>query len=314
MILYITNAYPSKTNADRGIFNKEQIESVKKIKGDHFVNVISIDPPRINYVIVFFKILFLKKKNISVIHFHHGLTYVFFRVLFLRRKVFCSLQNELKFEFESNSKILSNFLLKLLKVISSCYSDIFIFKGKAEEIGLKSYSLPNGVNLDFFNKTSKNKAKLRQNLDLDSKYLLFVSSKNLNRKQKRFDLFKKLFDDSEIRNVYKPLIASNLNRSELKDYINSSEIVIVTSDFEGSSNLIKEAIACSAQIVMTKVGDYYRYINFRNISFCEKGNYDSILNKVKSHKAFFYDGHSLINKLSLSQNQVAKNLIKIYGI
>ena len=314
MILYITNAYPSEIKPDRGIFNKEQIESVKKIKGDHFVKVISIDPPRINYVIVFFKILFLKKKNISVVHFHHGLTYVFFRVLFLRRKVFCSMQNELKFELLGRSTISSNILLGLFKFISNCYSDVFIFKGVTEDIGTKSFSLPNGVNLEFFKKSSQKEAKLRQDLDINSKYLLFVSSKNLKRKQKRFDLFQKLFEDSDIRNVYKPLIASNLNRFQLKDYINSSEIVIVTSDFEGSSNLIKESIACSAQIVMTKVGDYYRYNNFENISFCEKGNYKSILNKVKSHKYFEYDGHLLINKLSLSQNDVAKNLIKIYGI
>jgi len=314
MILYITNAYPSKTKPDRGIFNKEQIESIKRIKGDHFVNVISIDPPMINYVVIFFKILFMNKKNISIVHFHHGLTYVFFRVLFLRRKVFCSIQNELAFEFLGSSTILSSILLGLFQFISICYSDVFIFKGVAENVGAKSFSLPNGVNLKFFKKSSQKEAKQRQGLDINSKYLLFVSSKNLKRKQKRFDLFQKLFEDSYVKNVYKPLIATNLNRFQLKDYINSSEIVIVTSDFEGSSNLIKESIACSAQIVMTKVGDYYRYKNFKNISFCEKGNYKSILNKVKSHNHFEYDGHLLINKLSLSQYDVAKNLIKIYGI
>lgn len=314
MILYITNAYPSKLKPDRGIFNKEQIDSIKEILDEKNVKVISIDNGLISYLHGFAQILFLNKTKFSIIHFHHGLTYIFFRLLFLRKKVFCSLQNELRYEFLKKNKYKSSILILLLKFIAFFKNDVFIFKGKKENLGFNSFSLPNGVDLDFFKKISKNESKERQGLDLQKKYLLFASSKNPNRKQKRMDLFMKLFTDNEIKNKYTPLIASNLNRLELRDYINSAEAVIVPSDYEGSSNVVKESIACSAQLLITKVGDYYNYKKIKGISFCKKNCFEDLKNSLKNHNFIKYDGHYELNKLKLSKKEVAKALLKIYGL
>ena len=152
MILYITNAYPSKIKPDRGIFNKEQIDSIKEILNEENVKVISIDNGLKSYLLGFARILFLNKTKFNLIHFHHGLTYIFFRLLFLRKKVFCSLQNELRYEFLKNNKFKSSFLILLLKFITFFKNDVFIFKGKKENLGFNSFSLPNGVDLDFFEK------------------------------------------------------------------------------------------------------------------------------------------------------------------
>jgi glycosyltransferase involved in cell wall biosynthesis len=314
MILYLTNAYPSLKSPDRGIFNKEQIDSIKMRVKSADVKVIVVDNGLIGYLYVFFKVLFLNKKKYKIVHFHHGLIYVFYRLLFFRKMVFCSLQNELKYEFLKNNKFQSNFLMNCLILISRVKNDCFIFKGKVELIGDRRFSLPNGVDLDFFMKMSKSGSKERQGLDAQKKYLLFASSKNLGRNQKRIDLFIKLFDDEEIKNKYTPLIASNLNRLDLRDYINSAEVVIVPSDYEGSANIIKESIACSAQLLITKVGDYYNYNGIKGISFCEKNNFEDLLNSLKSHTFIAYDGHKELNKLNLSKEDVAKSLMKIYGL
>ena len=314
MILYISNAYPTPKSPDRGIFNKEQVDSVKKELKSKHVKVISVDNGFISYLVIFIRILFLNKKKYKIVHFHHGLTYIFFRLLFLRKTVYCSLQNQLKYEFLKSNKFKSSFLISLLRFISFFKKDIFILKGKTENIGKNSFSLPNGVDLDFFKKISKSVSKKRQGLDKQKNYLLFASSKNPNRKQKRMDLFMKLFDDDEIKNKYTPLIASNLNRIELRDYINAAEIVIVPSDYEGSSNIIKESIACSAQLLITKVGDYYNYKNLVGLSFCDKNNYINLIKSLKKHRFCDYDGHYEINKLKLSKEQVAKSLINIYGL
>jgi glycosyltransferase involved in cell wall biosynthesis len=314
MILYITNAYPSSKSPDRGIFNKEQVDSVKKELKSNHVKVISVDNGFISYLLIFIRILFLNKKKYKIIHFHHGLTYIFFRLLFLRKTVYCSLQNQLKYEFLKSNKFKSNLLVNFFKIISYFKKDSFIFKGEVESIWGNSFSLPNGVDLEFFKKVAKSKSKERQGLDLQKKYLLFASSKNPNRKQKRMDLFMKLFDDDEIKNKYTPLIASNLNRLELRDYINSADMVIVPSDYEGSSNIIKESIACSAQLLITKVGDYYNYKNLKGLSFCEKNSFEDLLSSLKSHNFYNYDGHYELNKLKLSKEEVAKSLINIYGL
>ena len=67
MILYITNAYPSKTKPDRGIFNKEQIDSVKEILNEESVKVISIDNGYIGYLLGFVQILFLNKTKFGLL-------------------------------------------------------------------------------------------------------------------------------------------------------------------------------------------------------------------------------------------------------
>ena len=314
MILYITNAYPSQKSPDRGIFNKEQIDSVKKELNSNSIEVISVDSGFFGYLNVFVKLLLLDKKKWKIVHFYHGLTYIFFRLLFVRKTVYCSLQNELKYEFLKNNKFISDCLVYILRIIARSRRDTFIFKGKAENVGNESFSLPNGVDLDFFRPMSKIASKKAQGLDLLKNYLLFVSSKNPDRKQKRLDLFMKLFEDGEIKNKYTPLIASSLNRMELRDYINSAEMVVVPSDYEGSSNIIKESIACSAQLLVTKVGDYYNYKAVRGLSLCEKNNFEDLLSSLKKHSFTSYNGHHELNKLKLSKEEVAKSLRKIYGI
>jgi glycosyltransferase involved in cell wall biosynthesis len=124
----------------------------------------------------------------------------------------------------------------------------------------------------------------------------------------------KLFTDKEIKNKYTPLIASNLNRIELRDHINSADVVIVPSDYEGSSNIIKESIACSAQLLITKVGDYYNYKKIKGISFCKKNCFEDLKNSLKNHNFTNYNGHYELDKLKLSKTEVAKSLIKIYGL
>jgi glycosyltransferase involved in cell wall biosynthesis len=52
-----------------------------------------------------------------------------------------------------------------------------------------------------------------------------------------------------------PLVLTNTARSLIPAYINASDLHLLTSDFEGSPNSIKECMACNIPVVSTPVGN-----------------------------------------------------------
>ena len=119
-------------------------------------------------------------------------------------------------------------------------------------------------------KTSLNKieSKKKVGLDIDKKYILFVSS-NFIRNQKRYDIYKKTVNILKtIDSKFEELLLINQDREIVPFYFNSSELHLLTSDFEGSPNSVKEALACNLDVISTNVGNVkYLLNNLKNCSF-----------------------------------------------
>lgn len=308
-ILIITNAYPTDKRPDRGTFNKVQVDSLSEI---YDVEILATDGGKLSYLSLFFKIIFIKKSKFDIVHFQHGLTYILYRLLFKRNTVFCSFQNELKFEYYKESLVLSKVLMSLTKVIALVYNDTFIFKGKKSRISGKTITLSNGIDTNIFKSIKQSHAQNILGLDDSKNYALFVSSKDLYRRQKRYDIFQGAIEASRERFV--PLIASGLPQTKLCLYMNASDVVVVTSDYEGSANVIKEAIACSRQVITTNVGDSYRYEGLPYVTIIPKGDVKSLSSALVSLKGMDFDGLKEVDKLELTREKVLQKLVKIYGL
>lgn len=121
-----------------------------------------------------------------------------------------------------------------------------------ERLGLENiHVIPNGVDLEQF--YPMDKAEARRELGWDNRlYILFGS--NPERKEKNYKLAEEAC--SEIKDqgvVLVPLM--NIPHNRINTYLNACDLMLLTSFYEGSPNIIKEAMACNCPFVSTDVGD-----------------------------------------------------------
>lgn len=179
-------------------------------------------------------------------------------------------------------------------------------------LGLKgAVTIPNGVHLDLFKPESMNVARQRLGISLNSKIVLFISTndrpeKNLSLAQKAISLLKK--DGVEL------LYVKNMKHELIPSYINAANLLLVTSLYEGSPNIIKEAMACNCQIVTSDVGDVRKTIGAT--AGCYLTSYDpaDIAGKVMQALNFGRrtEGRKRIISLGLDSSSVAGRIIDVY--
>ena len=255
-VLFITNGFPTAEHPEYCVFTKEQIDGLVKyiVKG----RVIFINARQNGTIEYIRKIPTIIKshKNYDIIHVFHGLTFILVALLLPHRKLVVSFLNTIDNEFEDSS-LRSKLFIIITKLLIKRKHYVKIFKD-----GLPSYAdknsiyLPNGVNMDLFYPISKIKAKRQLNLDERKKYILFVSSKSKYRPQKRYDRYKEVICilKKEIPEIEELCIVGE-KRDSIKYFYNSAELHLLTSDYEGSPNSIKESLACNIPVVSTNVGN-----------------------------------------------------------
>jgi teichuronic acid biosynthesis glycosyltransferase TuaC len=309
-ILHITNNYPTERLPIFGIFVKEQIDSLNKLD---FKNEILFINGREKGKFEYLKsILSIKKRlkdeKYDLIHCHHTLSAIILILSgkFIKNKVLVSFQNDPVHE-------LGRYVFNVIKF----FIDGGIFKNNSKFItNTNFFYLPNGVNLDFFKPLDMTMSRNRLGLDLNKIYILFVSS-NYIRKQKRYDKFLKtlkILKDKYLYQNIEELKMINVERKYIPDYFNSANLHLLTSDFEGSPNSVKESLACNTPVVSTNVGDVKRLLGNMEASFVsEKNTAEELAYLVdKSLKKEIEEGTSQIIKLNLDSKSVSIKLKNIY--
>lgn len=123
----------------------------------------------------------------------------------------------------------------------------------AKQLGEDVAIIPNGVNLETFYPQDYHQARLLVGFETDKRYIIWCS--NPERKEKNFALAQAAVGMvSESDNVVL-LPIFNKTPQEVAIYMNAADCLLLTSQREGSPNVIKEAMACNCPIVSTDVGD-----------------------------------------------------------
>lgn len=322
-VLWVTNGYPSKKHPEFCVFTKDQIEAVKRVgvTGDlYFIN--AREKGLKAYLSAFSDLKRMNNANkYDAVHAFHGLSFIVVLICMLRRPIVVSFLNAIDNEFKELNKLLSLLMVNFVKLVLKINKDIgVIVKDRLPDYLKKrphSYYLPNGVDTEYFIPIDKALAKSKLGLSKDKRYILFVSSKDLNRKQKRFDRFNEVIDkiksNTEFENV-EALTVSNVTREELLMYYSASSVHLLTSDFEGSPNSVKEAISCNLPVVSTDVGNVKEMIS--NIPDCKVSKSSEIeelanltIDILSSKKG---DLRSFIFKNELDANSKSLKLKSIY--
>lgn len=310
-VLYITNNYPTKQFPVFGIFVKEQIDSLTElgINGEiFFIN--GREKGKFEYIRSIFRLRnFLKDKKYDLIHCHHALSALCL-ILSRRMRKFKTIMS-----YQSNPvNEQGNYIYKLVKNSF----DAVIIKNHSQIIDNKVvFCQPNGVNIDFFQPINKEDCIKKLKLNRNKIYVLFVSSNHI-RQEKRYDKFQATIEilktKYNLHNI-EELKLINIKRSLVPYYFNAASAHLLTSDFEGSPNSVKEAMACNLPVVSTNVGSVKELLQNVNGSYVAKTNEPEeladliykVLNETRKN-----NGREQLIKQELDIVSVAKKIKAIY--
>jgi glycosyltransferase involved in cell wall biosynthesis len=249
---------------------------------------------------------YLKNKEYDIIHAHYSLS-AFTASLAGSKPLVVSLMGS-----DVKEKIWVKLLIKLF---NSLFWDICIVKSEDMKTssGIKNaYVIPNGVDLQKFRPLDKNEALEKLGWDLDKKHILFPA--NPERPEKNFKLAKealKLLNKRDLELHY----LNNVDNNLMAYFYNASDVVLLTSLWEGSPNVIKEAMACNCPVVSTKVGDVEWLFGKTEGCYITSFKPEAIADKLKV--AIFYGrrtkGRERIIELGLDSETVAKRVLKLYN-
>ena len=277
-VLHITNSYPTKNNPDYGVFTKDQIDNLSE---EGFESELIFINSKENGIKEYY--LALKKtrsiyKNFDMIHCFHGLTLIIAFLTTRNTPILISFLNEIKNENLKDNKLLNQIYIFLYNNILKSKRVFTIFKDKIpdnQKNTKRSFYLPNGVNLNDFYPINKNESCEFLKLNNSKKYVLFVSSKNRLRSQKRYDIFKatmEILKNKYSHYCFEELVMSGVPRKHCIFYYNVSSVHLLTSDYEGSPNSVKEAMSCNLPVVSTDVGNVKKMINGASNCFISDQN------------------------------------------
>ncbi|MBN3035458.1 MAG: glycosyltransferase [Bacteroidales bacterium] len=207
---------------------------------------------------------------------------------------------------------ISMFWKYVLLMFNRLYWSALIVKspGMKQRLNLQSaHVIPNGVDFSKFRPVEKEAALKRTGFDPMKKHIIFMADPA--RPVKNWQLAKKAFelldtDDVEIH----PL--GDVPNDDVPYYYYAADILLLTSLWEGSPNVIKEAMACNLPIVATDVGDIREVCGTTEGCFITTFDPSEISEKLKNALDFNGRTKGREHVGHLDDRIVARRIIGIY--
>lgn len=257
-VLFVSRA--KNVEGKQSVLITNQAESLKKI-GVEIIEFSVQGKGIFGYLNSIFKIRkCIKQEQIDVIHAHYGYCGIIAYLGRRGKKVVVSLMGSDIIK-NKNYNFFKNFIFEAIRKITKFFAiylfDEVIIKSKNMLQFLSSkrnYSIiPNGVNLSKFHTIDKQKAREFLQLDQTKKIILFAADSS--RVEKNFKLAEDAFNLLKNKNSCELIQICGVKQSTLNLHYNAADVLILTSFYEGSPNVIKEGLACNKVIVSTNVGD-----------------------------------------------------------
>lgn len=207
----------------------------------------------------------------------------------------------------------------LVKVVIKIFNRLFwkhiIVKSEEmfNNLGIPSVSvIPNGVDTKKFIQMDRRECQKKLNWDLTKKHILFAAKPS--RPEKNYTLAKEMFllldNDNFILHTLIDVLPA-----KMPVWLNAADAVFLTSLWEGSPNVIKEAMACNRPIVATDVGDI-RWL-FGETKGCYISAFNATDLKDKIEEAVLLNKTNTrerIAELELDSSTIARKIINLYSL
>lgn len=266
-VLMVTGHYPSERNPHANTFIKTQIDSLIAAGVEVEVAHPKSGPFLFRYISTAVRV-FLKSLTgrFDVVHGHYGQWATIARLQWTTPVVVSFLGTDLLgwVNAEGGSKQKGKIITSVSRWLCGRVDAVIV---KSEEMkkatragtGDHIFVIPNGVDFELFRPIPRAEARAALGWDQDRCYVLFGNDPK--RPWKDFPLAKAAVECLRSGGVAAELVVANgLPQTKLVQYINASNVLILSSVTEGSPNGVKEAMACNVPVVSTDVGDVRRVI------------------------------------------------------
>lgn len=262
-----------------------------------------------NYIKGVFKLRkYLRDKSFNIVHAHYSFSGFVASLAGCSNVITSLMGSDVKSEKIYRFSIYIFYKLFWAKVIVK--SD-----DMKKTLGFKNVEIiPNGVDMNKFKPIEKEFAIDKVSWNREKYHVLFPS--NPGRKEKNFSLAEKALKICNNSDIDLHFLI-DIPNSEVPYHINAADVVLLTSLWEGSPNVIKEAMACNRPIITTKVGDVASILG--KTKGCYIVNFDANEIAIKIQKAIDFNkqfcrtkGRSYLIQCGLDDASVAKKLMHVY--
>lgn len=246
----------------------------------------------------------LKKGSYDVIHSHYSFTSMVTSLAIPRKRITVSLMGS-----DTERKGLVLLVIRLFAVL---FWNTIIVKTERMRKRFKiknTFVLPNGVDFDRFKVIPKEEALAKVGFSSEKKNILFLADSQ--RPEKNVLLAREsvaLLNNSNVvlHEIYP------VPHALVPYYLNAADVLVLTSIYEGSVNIVKEAMACCTPIVSTDVGDVRENIGNTEGCYIALNNPQDFSSKLLQAINFGTrtNGRNDINHLN--STAIAQRLIDIY--
>jgi glycosyltransferase involved in cell wall biosynthesis len=267
-VLAVTNLYPSPRDPVFGIFVQRQMQAVQRSGVSVSYEIIDGRASSWNYVTAYRRVTRLARPGaFDVVHAHYGLSGFVAAGQPLPLVVsFCG--DDLNGSSNGRGGITAKSrITRQLSFLAAYRADAIICKSAALRDRLprvrdreRAHVIPNGVDTTVFHPGDRTAARGRLGVGSDEHLVLFPHAVT-QRAVKRFDLAEAAVErlHAEGMNVRLWVVAGVPPR-DMPDYYRAADCLLLTSDHEGSPNVVKEAIVCDVPVVSVDAGDVTRWM------------------------------------------------------
>ena len=313
----VTNMYPTPDRPYSGSFIKSQIDSIQKEGVEIEIVCIDAKTNRFDYIRGWYQIF--KKSwdsGFDMIHAHYGYSGMVSRLQFKLPVMvsYCGGDVLGNPNEKGEKKFFDKIMLPLGWILSMVVQAAIV---KSKEMkkrlpkGQNIFVIPNGVNMKLFKPIPKMSARNQIGLKPNTKYVLFAANpawirKNYPLAEKAVKMLQQMVKDVEL------LVLHSKSQKMVPTYINACDVMLLTSFWEGSPNVIKEAMACNLPIVSVDVGDVKEIIDGCESCYIADRNAGDLADKLQ--KVLIdtkrMNGREYIKTLEIQR--VAKRIISLY--
>ena len=252
----------------------------------------------------------------DIVHAHFGSMTSFFSVLNTLPKVVCFRGSDINHNpavtplRESIAHLLSH-LSTFFAARVFCVSEEILSKLKCEKS--KALIVPDGVNEAEFYPKSKSESRSKLGLDQTKKIILFNAGSNP--RIKRFDLAEAVVQKVRLKYADLEFIVfrGDIPAEVIPDYMNAADVLLLTSDSEGSPVVVKEAASCGLPVVSFEVGDTKNILQDKRFSHVVKDrNLDEMASETIRLLTETSDLRTSYLPIEYSSEHISKTIIQQY--